>query len=244
MALLPAELPWIEEASDSPAQVLPAPDLWAHAGPTLNIRLSAAGSRAAFCYQHSKSCPFAPTQLLSFAEALTALVVTGTWDTCLAQALAAEVSERRLAHAQWEQQNHKRWLDKEAEEFQQARDARKVMDTFAKRIYDEVTSSVAGDWAVRSYLRKPMLCSWCLNVMDSVAPCLAHCGRQLCTLCRSPLGICVNSGTCRQAHPIRWKVGVKICNRDTELFQQWRTAADESDRLTDIVGWGHRSAAC
>lgn len=171
-------------------------------------------------------------------------MVTGSWDPCLAQALAAEVSERHLVHRQWEQQHGKLWRDKEAEEYAQAREARKVMDNLAFQIYREVTSCAEGRKAVRLYLLQPMLCGCCLNVMDSLAPCLDRCGRKLCKLCRSPLGICTNRGICAQKRPSMWRVGVKVCDHNNPLFQLWRAAAREADLLTDICGWGHRLAAC
>lgn len=185
----------------------------------------------------------APAQLLSTAEAITILVAVGCWDTSLAQALAAEVRERRLAHLLWEHQTGKQWRDKEAEEYKLARAARTVMDDLAGQVYREVMSQPNGRWSVTAYLSQTNLCGCCMNVKESVAACRANCGRQLCALCRTALGICTNRGICRQQHSSRWRVGVKVVDKGCALYKQWEAAAADADRYTDLTGWGHRLAA-
>ena len=177
------------------------------------------------------------------AEAVTILTVLGIWDTSIAQALADETSKRRAECLLWEESHGKPWREKKAEEFEQARKARVEMDSLAKQAYAIVDNEQGGKRRMMDYLAQPMLCSHCLNVRDSLAPCRNRCGRQLCGSCRTSLGICTNTGTCKQGSTVKWRVGIKLLNQDSELYKQWRIAAVHADWWTDHTGWGHRLAA-
>ena len=170
--------------------------------------------------------------------------MVGVWNTSIAQALAAETSKLHSEHLRWEQAHPgKRWQDKQDAEFKAAQQARAVMDDFGRKAYDKVLSYPDGWGKVMAYLNQKGLCGTCLNVTDSVNYCRNGCGRQLCGSCRSDLYICTNTGTCRQPHPVKWRVGIKLLDQDDELYKQWKVAALDADRCTDIAKWGHRLAA-
>lgn len=169
-------------------------------------------------------------------------MAVGCWDVSLAQALAAEISERHLTHSRWEQQHGMTWKKKEAAGFEQARACRDVLDAIGRRAYQAVLRQYGGRARLTAYLAQPDLCSYCLNVKKSLAPCLRGCGRQLCTDCRTQSGICHNTGICRQRHPIVWRAGIKLLDEDNAIHKEWQAAAELADAHTVNMTWGRNSA--
>ena len=184
-------------------------------------------------------CCFA--QLASCAEAVQVLVAVGHWNISLAQALAAEIRERKLACLRWEQRHGMKWTENNVAAFAKARNSRKVVDSIGWRAYLAVTNDADGQARLQAYLAQPSLCGYCLNVKDNLAPCWRKCGRNLCTLCRTKNGICHNQGVCSQHHPIVWRAGIKLLDKGHDIYKEWHAAAAIADAYTERMSWGRRS---
>lgn len=166
----------------------------------------------------------------------------GIWDTSVAQALADEVSDRRLASIQYEQDHGMKLKDKDAVEHKLSQQARFVADLIAKDIYTRVMSKPCGRAALAAHLANHALCSCCLNLQPQLACCLNKCGRRLCTNCITDLGICNNIGVCRQRLQLTaWRAGVKVINKDDELYKQWKQATDDADKNIERTQCGRVS---
>lgn len=166
----------------------------------------------------------------------------GRWDTSVAQALAAEVSERRLANIQYEQEHGMTRAEVDAGEHERSRQARELADHIAREIYGKLKRLPEGRAALDRHLANPALCSSCLNLKQPLVLCLNRCGRRLCTNCKTALGICTNIGVCRQKdHPTVWRAGVKVIDQNDELYKQWKKAADDADKYIKHTRCGRYS---
>jgi hypothetical protein len=170
------------------------------------------------------------------------MVAVGTWDVSLAQALVAEMDERRRGHTQYEQDHGKEWQLSQTDAYKQARDSRKALDNIGWRAYQAIIKYTNGEARLKAYLAQPMLCGYCLNVKEQLSPCRRNCGRQLCPDCMTQSTICPNLGICQQPHPIVWRAGIKLFDHDNSIYKEWQAAADIADAHTEKAGYGRRPA--
>lgn len=170
------------------------------------------------------------------------LVALGLWDASLAQAIAAEVTERHMAHCQEaerhgrsasEQQRRRHWCST-------AQAARAKMNAIEKDALIALLLLRGGDVALRDYLVQPRLCGACMNVQESLVACRHNCGRQLCLKCRSEDDTCSNLGICNTPHPTAGRAAIKLLPKESELVSQWQMAEKHFDLHNQHVGRGHR----
>jgi hypothetical protein len=50
-----------------------------------------------------------------------------------------------------------------------------------------------------------------------------------------------SNSICNQPHPIRWRAGIKLLNKDHGLYKEWQAAADIADAHTKHIGYGRLS---
>jgi len=78
-------------------------------------------------------------------------------------------------------------------------------------------------------------------VKDNQAPCRRNFGRMLCARCMTKSGICHNLGVCTQHHPVVWRAGIKLLDKDNDIYKEWQAAAAIADAYTERMRWGRRS---
>ena len=194
--------------------------------------------------QHAKSRDDVSAQPPSFAEAVSCLVATGIWDSSLAQALAAEMNQRTLDNANFEQEHGgKTKLRVLADACEIARESRKAFTQIGKLVHRKVLDYWDGNLRLSEYLRQPGLCRSCFNLREQLVACRQGCGRQLCEQCRTKAMICPNLGICRQPIQLQqWRAAIHVLDWHDPLHAQWQAAAWTADRDTKESGAGRRPA--
>ena len=194
--------------------------------------------------QHAKSRDDVSAQPPSFAEAVSCLVATGIWDISLAQALAAELNQRTLDNASFEQAHGgKTKLSVLADACESARESREALKQIGKQVHHKVLSYKDGNRRLSEYLQQPGLCRFCFNVREQLGLCRNGCGRKLCEQCRTKAMTCPNSGICRQ--PIQgqeWRAAIHLLDFQDPLYAQWQDAAWTADGHTKESRAGRRPA--
>lgn len=192
--------------------------------------------------QHAKSRDDVSAQPPSFAEAVSCLVATGIWDSSLAQALEAEMNQRTLDNANFEQAHGgKTKVRVLADACAIARDGREALKHIGKQVYDKVLSYKDGNRRLNEYLQQPGLCHLCFNLREELVLCRNDCGRYLCNMCRTKAQMCPNLGMCRQRTQ-RWRAAIHLLDWQDPLYAQWQAAAWTADRHTKESGAGRRPA--
>ena len=117
-------------------------------------------------------------------EAVNVLVALGIWDVSLAQAMAAEIAERRVSH---DQESEQRGRPASAQQHPHGitRAALAQMLAIEKAALTTLLLKPGGAEELRSYLASPGICGACLNLREPLVACRRDCGRQLCPQCRS-----------------------------------------------------------
>ena len=137
-------------------------------------------------------------------------MATGIWDSSLAQALEAEMSQRTLDNFNFEQAHGgKTKVRVLADACEIARESREALKQIGKQVCRKVLSYWDGKGRLNEYLQQPGLCRFCINVREQLVLCRNDCGRKLCEHCRTKAMTCPNLGICRQ--PIQgqdWRAAI------------------------------------
>lgn len=171
-------------------------------------------------------------------EAVKVLVALGMWDLSLAQAMAAEIAERRMSHDQEAEQH---CMNPSAQQHSQGitRAALAQLLAIEKEALATLLLQPGGAEELRSYLASPGICGACLNLREPLVACRQDCGRQLCPECLSVDNIGSNLRICAHPHPTAWRAAIKLLPGDCEIVARWQTAAKHADLR---VGSGRRRA--
>lgn len=171
------------------------------------------------------------------------MVALGHWDASLAQALAAEVAERHLAHDQ-DAEHHRQHASGQPQQHlcSIARAARSNIITIEKEALTELLLQSGGAETLGNYLVEPRLCGACLNLWDSLVPCRHNCGRQLCHSCRSEDNTCSNVSLCNQPHPSPSRAAIKLLPENSQIVSRWQIAVERASMCAQQVGQGSRRA--
>ena len=171
-------------------------------------------------------------------------MATGIWDSSLAQALEAQMSQPTLANFTFEQAHGgKTKVRVLADACEIARESREALKLIGKQVCRKVLSYWDGKGRLNEYLQQPGLCRFCFNVREQLVLCRNGCGRKLCEQCRTKAMTCPNSGICRQ--PIQgqeWRAAIHVLDWQDPLYAQWQAAAWTADGHTKESGAGRRPA--